>query len=259
MSNLLDYRVGGVGRVAKNVAVMGSVPTIIWAWNNQNDEYKDVENSIRGYERDSQHIIMPDPKDPSKPYRDRNGKGVAIRARFWVPNEVAQSFGLGNLPERVERVVQGRDTAKEFAGQSWQGAMEATGGQLGLPRTAAEFFLGRSLLTGEQKPRAEIAAGVFPLARTALKASEEGQNRGIGGGVLTAAERLTGTSFLGVEKRGDADFFEARRQLYEAMRLRKYYRRNGDHVREAEQERRIEEARDRLRRISRARAQEQNK
>lgn len=256
MANLLDYRVGGLGRVAKNAAVMGSIPTIFWAWNNQNDEYKAAENSIRGYERDALHFIVPDPADPSKPHRDRNGKPVIVRTRFWVPNEVAQTFGLGNLPERIERVAEGRDTAKEFAVRTGQGALEATGGQLGLPRTAAEFAFGRSLLTGEEKPRAEIAAGLFPLAKAVMKASEEGGNTGVGGAVLTAGERVTGTSFLGVEKRGDADFFEARRQLYEAMRLRRYYRRQGDRVREAQQERKIEEARERLQRIGRARAQE---
>lgn len=244
------------GSRARISAGLMAVPTATMQWNYQNDAYRQVENSLPSYEQDQMHIIVPDPSDPSKPALDKNGKPIVMRVRYWVPEEVMNFLGLGNLPSRARKVLEGRATPMEFAGSIPGNLARNVAGQLGPVTVALEAALQRSLVTGQPKPISETLRSMLPLQRIALETARGAEQGGAGEAAKRMAEETLGASFATPERKGrailDAELRDAKRDLDEAIAAVRRFSVRGDKSRAREAIERRDRARDRLARIAEA-------
>lgn len=212
---------GSGSRRAEMLAALIAVPTATMFWNAQNEEFEKVEDSLKPYERNQMHIIVPDVEHFNqtgelRPLKDWTGKPVVLRARIWVPEEVARTFGLGNLPSRLRRVAVGRDKVTDLPKDTAAGLAESVANMMTMPQLASD------VLTGEAKggrpiDMQERALRVMPGAKAITEAVEGYKNRGVGEAAKRAVEELAGIRFANVEMKGktvlDADLMESRRNL----------------------------------------------
>lgn len=216
---------------------LAAVPLSAHMWNHQNDEYKQVELALPEYERNQLHIVVPDPTDPSKPRRDIEGQPVVLRFRYWVPEQVLSTVGLGNLATRAERTVTGRDTPMQFLSQTVKGAGESISNMLVLPSIVQEAVTGKT----ERGPMSgtDWVNRIAPITRIATKAVERGQDYGPAEGAKTAVLETAGARFARARhvdvKLLDAQLQEAVRKMNESKgRFRSAARnRGGSDVAEA--------------------------
>lgn len=213
-------------------AAVIAVPTAAFMWNRQNEAFRDVEMALHQRDRYSMHVIAPDPEDPSVPMKDRNGKPVVLRFRYFVPEEVASMFGLSNLPTRAADVLEGRSTLGEQVAISGAQTVESVGRQVVPAQIVAELASGRSLLTGEEKPRAELLTRSIPIVRELQEGYKGAANAGPLEGVKRVVQETAGIRFATPAKKGraDADILELKFKLRDARsKMRSAYRR-GDRV-----------------------------
>jgi len=90
-----------------------SVPGAMMMWNYQNDEFRATEEGLPIEVQNSPHVVL---GWMGKVLRDRNGNPLVTRMRWWLPEEVAAMFGLGNMPSRIKRMVEGTQTPGQFLG-----------------------------------------------------------------------------------------------------------------------------------------------
>ncbi len=208
-----------MGTKARLALGVTAVPLSFYMWNQQNDEYKQIENGLPDYERNQLHIIVPDPLDPAKPRRDVQGQPVILRFRYSVPEQVASLIGMGNLPERVHRVFKGRDTPIQFAEQTVKGAGESISNLLVLPTLVNQYATGQSR-SGLPMKGMDWIEKLAPGSRIITKSVERGLNYGPLEAAKTAAYEAAGLRFAKARtadvKVLDAQLQEAVRQMREA-------------------------------------------
>jgi hypothetical protein len=235
-------------------AVLG-VPVAAFMWNRHNEDFRQVEMALRKRDRYAMHIIAPDPADPSKPALDRNGKPIVLRFRYFMPEEVAQQFGVSMLPSRITDLVEGRVGPGEAIGESAASAVEQGFQQFVPAGIAVGIGTGRNVLTGQEQPRAEIARKSIPILREVEEAVRGVQNAGPIEGVKRLAEEVSGVRFATPVRRGrsDADLEDLKVQLKDTKtQMRSAYRR-GDRARGEEFRARVYKIANRIRAINKAR------
>lgn len=219
---------GAKGMEPKMRLAMGlvAVPLAIHAWNTQNDNYKQAELALPEYERNQMHIWMPS-EDPAKPRLDVDGKPVALRFRLWVPDQVAQTLGLGNAAPRMQRVLEGRDTPMQFLTQTLKMSGESISGNLVIPQIIQQALGEKSPMGQTPKSPSEKVERVFPLARLAGETYRATKNYGLGEGTLKFIGNITGMRPATVMHVGtglwDAQVKEAQRAVKDAGIRRRMY------------------------------------
>ena len=117
---------GSEGSRTRTIAALVAFPTAATAWNNHNDEFKAIEQSIAERDRDQLHVIVSEWGDINKPMRDKEGKPVVLRIRYFVPEEMAKMVGLGNLIGRTQnRANDGENYPIAFAKEAAQAPSKA--------------------------------------------------------------------------------------------------------------------------------------
>jgi hypothetical protein len=219
---------GPKGRIIVGLA---AVPFAMWKWNTQNDTYQQVENSLPRDERNLPHIILGSFEDPSQPQRDVDGNPVVLRFKYFVPEQVAQMVGLAQVPGRVGRILEGRDSPIQFLKDTGAQASRSLGDMLVLPTMVKEAISGKSELTGKQMTPVEWANRVMPITRIGTKAIERGATYGPAEGAKTLFTEASGASFIRGRHKGaallDADVKDSQRSLADAKRSLRWAMRNG--------------------------------
>lgn len=167
------------GSRARTLAGMLAVPAAVFLWNSQNDEYKIAARSIGSSDKTTLPVVVPNPKDISKPLRDDNGNPVIIRMKYFVPEQVLQMAGLGNLPTRVSRVIEGRDTPADFLGDTAKGPFEAMKNLATVPAIFIEQASGKSALSGKPMSMQDRLERLIPFLRIPFSMGRELQNAGL--------------------------------------------------------------------------------
>jgi len=259
-TNRVVEMVGTNGSRSRVLAGLMSVPTATMMWNTRNEEFQRVEDSLPEYERDQMHAIISDPTDPEKPALDRNGKPIVMRLRYWVPEEVMNFMGLGNLPTRVQRMVRGRETVGEFAQSVPTKVAKNVAGQLGPLTLAMEAALQRSVTTGQPKPISETLRSMLPMERIALEGARGFEQAGPGEAAKRVAETALGASFANTTRKGkavlDADLMEANRGVKDAKAELRRFLIRGDKARAREAREKLDHALERMKRVAEALKQE---
>lgn len=198
------------GSRARTIAALAIPPTATVLWNTQNPEYTKVENSLPKYYDDLMHVIVPDPRDPSKPLIDTQGKPVVVPMR-WLPTEqVAQMAGLGNMAARVRRVMVGRDELPQLLAEV-PGNVARQVAQQAVPlNIAGSLLTGKDQLTGEERPRAELAAKALPLGRDIIDTYKAAKNYGGAAVAQKVVSKVAGVTYLNPLGKGrkDADVID---------------------------------------------------
>jgi hypothetical protein len=229
------------GSRGRMIASLVAVPTAAMMWNNQSDEFKDVEHSLSDFERNQLHLIVADWNDPSKVKRDRTGKPVVLRFRFWVPEEVARTVGLGNLPSRIRRVAEGREKPIDFLKQTAVQPVQSISDLMTMPSLIEDFATGKSA-SGRQLSVVERGLRFSPAATGLAEGYRGYQNAGLAEGIKRTLEEWGAVRFAMVQRRGkttlDADFIAAKRNLSDARLRYRIMLQNGDisRAREARKE-----------------------
>lgn len=248
------------GSRGRMIAGLVAVPTAAAMWNYKNDDFRKVEESLPDFERAQMHVIAEDPKNPGKPLLDRTGKPVVLHFRYWVPEEVAKTFGLGNMPSRLYRVAQGRDKWTKVIQDIPEGMMGSAAGQVGPLGTAISFADTKNKFTGKDQPFSDKLWNLLPNFKAAHEAYLGYKNKGIGEAAKRAGEELAGISFANVTRRGkavlDADLIDAQRAIKDARSEYRSRLLKGDTARAGEARQRMMDAIDDLRRVAAARAAE---
>lgn len=248
------------GSRARILTGMAAVPTAAMMWNHQNDDFKDVENALPDFERNQMHIIVPDLHDPTKPRRDRFGKPVVLRFRYFMPEEVARTFGLGNLPSRISRVASGRSTPIKELQRLPKDIMAGATSQLGAVGSLISLGDTKNKFTGQDEPFSQKLWSLLPNLRTAHETYRGAVNAGPGEAAKRAAEELSGASFTSITRKGktafDADLAETQRTVQDAKTAYRSALIRGDHEKAMVARDRMDNALQDLRRISAARAKE---
>ena len=203
-----------MGTKARLALALAAVPTSFLMWNTQNDEYKQAENALPDYERNQLHIIVPDIINPAKIRRDVEGQPVVLRFRYWVPEQVMSLIGLGNLPEKVARVAQGRDTPMQFIQSPAKEIGRSISSMLTLPSLINQYATGQAQSGMPMEGMDWLERGA-PAARIATKGIERGMNYGPLEGIKTAAYEAAGLRFA-TPRHVDAQLLDA--QLQESIR-----------------------------------------
>lgn len=214
------------GSRGRTMTAMLSVPTALMMWNNQNDDYKRVENSLPEYERTQLHYIVPGP-DWTKPRRDTSGQPLVIRARYMITEEVAKTIGLGNLPSRFLRVAQGKDTITDFTEQSLKSIPEGVGQLTAIPAITMRA-LGPAP-SGTKLSIPDRLASVLPILRAPFAAAQAARGGSIEPMVKELTTQAAGTTLVNVpHTQGllqDTDLVQLRREISDAQqRVRKLMR-----------------------------------
>lgn len=205
---------------SRNRALAGlmAVPTITYMWNTQNDEYKQVEDSLAEWERSQAHVIVPDPTDPGKVRRDVNGKPLVFRFRYWVPEDIMRTAGLGNIVARGARVVEGKDTPQKFAASIPQEAAENISSLLTIPGLVKNVATGKTD-TGREMKWPERITRLFPVSHAFTEGAAAAQDHGAAEGATRFAQEIGGVRFASVSRKGkhlrNSDFVAARQKLAE--------------------------------------------
>lgn len=220
-----------LGPKARILVGLSAVPFAMWKWNTQNDAYKQVEDSLPRHERNQPHIILGTFENPGEPQRDVTGDPVVLRFRYLIPEQVAQFIGMAQVPSRIGRVLEGRDTPMQFVKDTGAQSQKSVGDLLVLPTMLKEAVTGKSELTGRSMTPGEWVGRVAPITRIATKAIERGETYGPAEGAKAALVEATGTSFVRGKHRGpvllDADVKEASKAVSDAKRSLKWAMRNG--------------------------------
>lgn len=198
-----------------SAAVLAAVPTGFMLWNYQNEEYAKAENSLADWERSQLHTILPGPD--GKPMLDDKGKPVVVRFRWWIPEQVLNTFGLGNIPSRVRRVVEGRTTPSEFLASIPQQAGQNISRLGGVLETARQVASGTTP-TGQTIEGVKGAArAISPQVRQIDDAIRVARNEGTGKGALKLVASTLGISFATVRSRGkvllDTDIQNSKKKM----------------------------------------------
>jgi len=239
-----------LGPKARIAVGLAAVPFAMWKWNTQNDAYKQVEDSLPREERNLPHIVLGSFENPAEPQRDVEGNPVVLRMKYFIPEQVAQMVGLAQVPSRVGRVMEGRDTPIQFMQDTGAQAKKSLGDMLVLPSMVKEVVSGKSSLTGKPMTATDMVNRVLPGSRIVTKAIERTQTYGAAEGAKTAFTEASGASFVHGKHRGpallDSDVKDAERAVLDAKRSLRWAMRNGtpqqvksaqDAVRSTQQER----------------------
>lgn len=236
------------------LAAIVAVPTTTMLWNYQNEEFAKVERSLPEHEQMNLHVIIADAE--GHVLRDPTGRPVVKRLQYWVPEEVAKMFGLGNLPSRLRQVTEGRVTPSEFASQSGSAAAKQWVGHIMPAKLALEFGMGRSWYSGEEIKRSEALAGAIPQTKMVHNFILGAKSYGLKEQALRTGSEAFGLSQAGLEQRGtaslDAALMDAKRDLQKArLRMRRFLiRQDTAGAQEAMKD--MAAARDRLKRVATA-------
>jgi len=220
------------GSRGRTLAALTLPPVATMLWNTQNDNYTKVENSLPKYYGDLMHVIVPDPRDPSKPLIDTQGKPVVVPMRWLITEQVAQMFGLGNLPSRVRRVAVGREKASTLAADI-PGNIARQVAQQAVPLNIAGSVLsGKDQLTGEDRPRAELVAKALPLGRDVIDLYKAAKNYGGAAVVQKVASKVGGVTYLNPLGKGkrDADIVDLISRRNDARKKMRSAYKKGDKV-----------------------------
>lgn len=186
---------------ARSIAAIAAVPLGVYAWNNQNEFYKKVQDAIPSWERGTLPIIMPNPTDPSQPMLDIEGKPVVLRFRYGITEDAARLVGLHNLLPRLDRIRTGQETPASFAEESASQIGQGLGSMLTMPGLAMDMLsdtdrFGRHRSLGEKLQR------VLPQVRIANEAWNATRDHGVAQGAKRLAEETAGLSFSSVQRKG---------------------------------------------------------
>lgn len=248
---------GSQGRI---LGGMLAVPTAAMMWNNQNDDYKKIENAIPDHEAGSMHIIVPDLHDPSKPRYDKFGKPVVMRFRYWVPEEIAKTWGLGNLPTRALRVAEGRSTIGKELARIPKDALSGVAGQLGAVGSLIALADPKNKFTGQDEPFSEKLWSLLPNMRTAHEIQRGYINGGPEEAAKRGAEELAGVRFTSIARKGpavmDADLVAAKQSVQDAKAAFRSALLKGDTAKKNDARVAMDHALNDLRRIGAVKAKE---
>lgn len=210
-----------------------AVPTAAFMWNNQNENYTDVENAMPDWERDQLHWIMPGP-DWSKPRLDVTGRPVVLRLRYFVPEEIMKLLGLGNLPSRFARVASGRDTPMDFVKSSVTTAAGGLGQMLVVPAVVGESLTGQTatgmpLTVDERITRLMPSLSGLPKVARAYESAPDGEKLGAAARMLFS--EAAGLSYASVSHRQgrlvDRDIADIRREISDQQTAIRKLKRSG--------------------------------
>jgi hypothetical protein len=220
------------GSRARTLAALAIPPVATMLWNTQNQNYTTVENSLPKYYGDLMHVIVPDPRDPSKPLLDTQGRPVVVPMRWLVTEQVAQMFGLGNIAERVRKVAVGRDTLPKFAYSIPGGILEQVQQQAVALNIIGSVASGKDQLTGEARPRAELVAKALPLGRDIVNTYKAAKNYGAAAVGQTVVQKVAGVTSLNPLSKGkrDAGILDLIVQRNDARKKMRSAYRKGDRV-----------------------------
>lgn len=162
------------GSRARGIAALTALPLAITAWNNQNEEFRAVLRSTGANDRTNLKLILMDPLHWGRVWRDEKGRPIIIRCKFFLTETAMQLAGLGNLPDRVIRVAEGRDTIGDFAQTTLKSSLAGIAGTLlTVPQSLGEAAIGRSALTGKQMTWRERAERLMPGIRAPWEAATD--------------------------------------------------------------------------------------
>jgi len=234
------------------LAGIAAVPTAIMMWNYQDDEFAAVERSLPEFEQLGLHVIVAGPD--GRPLKDPTGKPVVKRIQYWVPEQVASMFGLGNLPSRLRRVTERYQTPAELAGSVAAGAGRFWAGSLMPARMAIEMGYKRNLLTGQEESGSDLVTGLVPqvrMTREHILAAKTWGQKEAAKRTMSALGGMTQTSITrtgpGIK---NAALVDAKRDFDDAnMRVRSLLI-NGETAKAEEAMKRRDKARDRLARVA---------
>lgn len=250
------------GPKARILLGLSAVPFAMWKWNTQNDAYKQVEDSLPREERNKPHIVLGSFENPGEPQRDVEGNPVVLRMRFLIPEQIAQMAGMAQLPSRVGRVMEGRDTPVQFAKDTGEQAKSSLGDMLVLPSMLKEVISGKSELTGKPMTPTDVVNRVLPITKIATKAIERGQTYGPAEGVKTAVTEATGTSYVKGRRSGprllDSDVKDAQRDVNDAKRSLRWAMRNGTPNQVRDAQKRVKKTQEERARLMKEVRQERN-
>jgi hypothetical protein len=219
------------GPKARILLGLTAVPAAMWMWNTQNDSYKQIENALAPEERNLPHIILGSLENPGEPQRDVEGNPVVLRFKYFVPEQVTQMIGLANAPERVGRVLSGRDTPVKFVQDTGAQAKKSMGDMLVLPTMLKELATQKSELTGKPLEGVDLLNRAVPGTRIISKALERGAAYGPAEGAKTVLTEASGASFAKPKHKGaallDADMQKAQMAVNDARRSLRWSMRNG--------------------------------
>lgn len=248
---------GSRGRILMGLT---AVPTATMMWNYQNDDFQKVENALPDFERNQTHIIVPDITDPSKPHLDRFGKPVVLRFRYWMPEEIARTFGLGNLPSRIRRVASGRSTVFKEVQRMPKDIMSSAASQMGAVGALIALGDTKNKFTGQDEPFSQKLWSLLPNLRTAHEIYRGAVNAGPEEAAKRGVQELAGASFASVTRKGrnafDADLAETQRKISEAKIQYRSALVKGDHEKATIARSRMLAGVKDLQRIAKARAKE---
>ena len=191
------------GSKGRTLAAIAAVPVAIDMWNNHDPEFAKVEDSLHEWERNQLHFI--EAGEDGRPKIDETGKPVVKRIQYFVPEQVANQFGLGNAAGRLRRVVQGKDTASEAVGSVGKQFLRSNIGQLLPARVVMELGYGRSLTSGKEQEGLDALLGLAPAAKMASEIAKAQGNVGTtgqGGALERSLEVLTGAGEASVSRKG---------------------------------------------------------
>lgn len=220
------------GSRGRTLAALTLPPVATMLWNTQNEAYTKVENSLPKYYNDLMHVIVPDPRDPTKPLIDTQGKPVVVPMRWLITEQVAQMFGLGNLASRAREVAVGRSKATDLAA-SIPGNIARQVAQQAVPlNIAGSIATGKDQLTGEERPRAELVAKALPLGRDVIDVYKAAKNYGGAAVAQKIVSKVGGVTYLSPLGKGkkDADIVDLIARRNDARKKMRSAYKKGDKV-----------------------------
>lgn len=220
------------GSRGRTLAALAIPPVATMLWNTQNPEFTKVENSLPKYYDDLMHVIVPDPRDPSKPLIDTQGKPVVVPMRWLITEQVAQMFGLGNMASRVRNVMVGRSDLPKLISEV-PGNVARQVAQQAVPlNIAGSVATGKDQLTGEERPRAELIAKSLPLGRDIIDTYKAAKNYGGAAVAQKVVSKVAGVTYLNPLGKGkrDADIVDLIAQRNDARKKMRSAYKKGDKV-----------------------------
>lgn len=167
------------GSMGRTFAAVAAVPAAIYMWNNQNEAYRAANRSLPTRDKSSLHIILPG-DDPSVPRRASDGTYVIIRGKYFVPEDVMRSIGLGNIPERVARLAEGRDTAGDFLKDTVKGIFSTANVINTVPTIFADQFTGKDSFTGREMNWIDRLQRLVPFLKVPFSMAKAVEDNGWG-------------------------------------------------------------------------------
>jgi hypothetical protein len=210
------------GSRARTLTTLMALPYATYKWNTHNEEFKQVEESLGDNSRDMMHVILADPDDPSRVWKGPNGKPRIINVRFSVSEDVMKQVGLGNMVERLSRVVEGRDKREDVFPEIGQRAItNITNTATVIPSMisdAADITTahGRKI-TGMDKMMKYL-----PITRPVVIGGKAAYDYGPKEGLIRATEELTGMREMDTARKRDVpldvDLIQAKENFKKAKK-----------------------------------------